>query len=73
MAEKHLPGQTHQDIKASAPPQKQYASTIARRWNESIDVQYTDLICLALCLITGLCDSSAYNAWSCFLAMQTGS
>lgn len=47
-------------------------SAAAHRWNETIDGRHTDLICLGLSLITGLCDSSAYNAWSCFLAMQTG-
>ncbi|KAL5343151.1 hypothetical protein BJX70DRAFT_354685 [Aspergillus crustosus] len=42
------------------------------RWNQSLSPKYADLICLVLCFITGLCDSAAYNAWSCFLAMQTG-
>lgn len=48
------------------------SSTFTQLWNESVDLQYTDLVCLVLCLVTGLCDSSAYNAWSCFLGMQTG-
>ncbi|RHZ66520.1 YoaK family protein [Aspergillus thermomutatus] len=52
-------------------PQKQ-RRTFAQRWKQSVDTTYADLICLLLCLNTGLCDSSAYNAWSCFLAMQTG-
>ncbi|KAL4779364.1 hypothetical protein BJX76DRAFT_341035 [Aspergillus varians] len=42
------------------------------RWTQSISPQYADILCLVLCFVTGLCDSAAYNAWSCFLAMQTG-
>lgn len=47
-------------------------TTLAQKWNESIDPIYADYIGLLLCFVTGLCDSSAYNAWTCFLAMQTG-
>ncbi|EAW13159.1 YoaK family protein [Aspergillus clavatus NRRL 1] len=58
----------------TTPPQQQQRSrlTFAQRWAQPVDVKHADLICLLLCLTTGLCDSSAYNAWSCFLAMQTG-
>ncbi|RHZ51951.1 hypothetical protein CDV55_103753 [Aspergillus turcosus] len=55
---------------AQQPPKQR--RTFAQRWTQSIDPTYADLICLLLSLTTGLCDSSAYNAWSCFLAMQTG-
>lgn len=41
-------------------------------WSQSINPKHADLIALLLCFVTGLCDSSAYNAWTCFLAMQTG-
>ncbi|KAE8145523.1 hypothetical protein BDV25DRAFT_164484 [Aspergillus avenaceus] len=47
-------------------------SSFSQWWKKSIDTKYTDFVCLLLCFTTGLCDSSAYNAWSCFLAMQTG-
>ncbi|KAE8350675.1 hypothetical protein BDV28DRAFT_159397 [Aspergillus coremiiformis] len=57
------------DLEAHQPPT---ASSFSAWWTQSVDVKYTDLICLLLCFTTGLCDSSAYNAWSCFLAMQTG-
>lgn len=46
--------------------------TLSDRWHASIDTRYGDLVGLVLCFVTGLCDSSAYNAWTCFLAMQTG-
>ncbi|KAI9371821.1 hypothetical protein BJX61DRAFT_486435 [Aspergillus egyptiacus] len=48
--------------------------TTTPRWNskQSVSPKHADLVCLVLSFITGLCDSAAYNAWSCFLAMQTG-
>ncbi|KAL6233370.1 hypothetical protein BDW75DRAFT_215383 [Aspergillus navahoensis] len=50
------------------------AAAKARKWHwtQSVSNKWADLLCLMLCFITGLCDSAAYNAWSCFLAMQTG-
>jgi hypothetical protein len=57
------------DLEAHQPPAQ---SSFAQWWKEPVNVKYTDYICLLLCFTTGLCDSSAYNAWSCFLAMQTG-
>lgn len=60
------------DIEASPPPEKPRESTLTRRWKQTLDPTNADLVCLLLCFLTGLCDSSAYNAWSCFLGMQTG-
>jgi uncharacterized membrane protein YoaK (UPF0700 family) len=40
--------------------------------NREIDLQHADIPIIACCLVSGLCDSSAYNAWSCFVSMQTG-
>ncbi|KAH8601407.1 hypothetical protein B0O99DRAFT_589455 [Bisporella sp. PMI_857] len=37
-----------------------------------IALEYADLPIIACCLVSGLCDSSAYNAWTCFVSMQTG-
>ncbi|KAL4920509.1 hypothetical protein BDW62DRAFT_176634 [Aspergillus aurantiobrunneus] len=60
---------THADNDGYKKPTK-----TAAPWSlsQSVSPKYADLICLILCFITGLCDSAAYNAWSCFLAMQTG-
>ncbi|GAQ09796.1 hypothetical protein ALT_7117 [Aspergillus lentulus] len=66
-----LEAHPQQGDQVSQQPPKQRA-TFAQRWRQSVDPTYADLICLLLALNTGLCDSSAYNAWSCFLAMQTG-
>jgi hypothetical protein len=63
------------DLEASPTTQslkESKESTLLRRWKQTLDPTYADLVCLLLCFLTGLCDSSAYNAWSCFLGMQTG-
>ncbi|KAF3392704.1 hypothetical protein F1880_008868 [Penicillium rolfsii] len=60
------------DLEASPSPQPAKESTLTRRWKQTLDPTNADLVCLLLCFLTGLCDSSAYNAWSCFLGMQTG-
>ncbi|KAL2851459.1 hypothetical protein BJY01DRAFT_116554 [Aspergillus pseudoustus] len=61
-------------LPASEPEKKPSLArrSVSSRWSESVSPKHADLICLVLCFITGLCDSAAYNAWSCFLAMQTG-
>ncbi|KAJ5287908.1 hypothetical protein N7478_003594 [Penicillium angulare] len=61
------------DLEASPPPpEKRNQLGVAQRWKQELSVNHADLVCLLLCFLTGLCDSSAYNAWSCFLGMQTG-
>ncbi|TVY14559.1 hypothetical protein LARI1_G009285 [Lachnellula arida] len=37
-----------------------------------ITIEHADIPIIACCVVSGLCDSSAYNAWSCFVSMQTG-
>jgi hypothetical protein len=43
-----------------------------RHWSTDISLDHADIPIIACCLVSGLCDSSAYNAWSCFVSMQTG-
>ncbi len=45
---------------------------IARRLEEEIDLRHADLIFLLCYFLAGLCDSTAYKAWKCFVSMQTG-
>ncbi|KAJ5339643.1 hypothetical protein N7541_011602 [Penicillium brevicompactum] len=58
------------DVEAPGAPVKQ--SSVLQKWQQNLSTTHADLVCLLLCFLTGLCDSSAYNAWSCFLGMQTG-
>lgn len=39
---------------------------------KNIDLRHADLVFLGCYFVSGLLDSSAYNAWSCFVSMQTG-
>ncbi|TGO44120.1 hypothetical protein BCON_0599g00010 [Botryotinia convoluta] len=41
-------------------------------FSEEITLVHADLPMIACALVSGICDSSAYNAWSCFVSMQTG-
>ncbi|KAJ5895015.1 hypothetical protein N7495_006706 [Penicillium taxi] len=66
------PVQPSLDLEASPSQEKSRESGLTRRWKQTVDPAYADLVCILLCFLTGLCDSSAYNAWSCFLGMQTG-
>ncbi|OJJ37355.1 hypothetical protein ASPWEDRAFT_39034 [Aspergillus wentii DTO 134E9] len=59
------------DVESNQHPEKP-PLTLSRRLKQPVSASYADLVCLLCCFITGLCDSSAYNAWSCFLGMQTG-
>ncbi|KAK6362373.1 hypothetical protein TWF730_006064 [Orbilia blumenaviensis] len=44
-----------------------------RKYNATqIDKTWTTLPVLATSYVSGLTDSAAYNAWSCFISMQTG-
>ncbi|KAJ5121445.1 uncharacterized protein N7515_009406 [Penicillium bovifimosum] len=60
------------DLEASPDAPDAQKTTVTQRWKQNLTTTHADLVCLLLCFLTGLCDSSAYNAWSCFLGMQTG-
>lgn len=72
MMEKTSQPTTVPDLESSPPRDKHRESTLSRQWRQNLDPTHADLVCLLLCFLTGLCDSSAYNVWSCFLGMQTG-
>lgn len=64
------PSTPAQDLEAPDTVAKQ--SSVKQKLSQNLSTTHADLVCLLLCFLTGLCDSSAYNAWSCFLGMQTG-
>lgn len=47
-----------------------------RQWIQhlqaDISLEHAELPLLLCCFVSGVCDSSAYNAWTCFVSMQTG-
>ena len=42
------------------------------QFKEDINLSYADLPVLACCVVSGLCDSVAFNAGGVFVSMQTG-
>lgn len=44
----------------------------ATKPSRNIDLRHADLVFLVCYFVSGLLDSSAYNAWTCFVSMQTG-
>jgi len=57
-----------------APPSKKknYWHQFLAHLRTEISIDHADIPVIACCLVSGLCDSSAYNAWTCFVSMQTG-
>ena len=39
---------------------------------KNISLHHADLVFLVCYFVSGILDSSAYNAWTCFVSMQTG-
>ncbi|RAL00697.1 YoaK family protein [Aspergillus ibericus CBS 121593] len=72
MSEPSHPKSPGLPVVESSSVDKSRTTSKERRLLQTVDSNYADIICIILCFVTGLCDSSAFNAWSCFLAMQTG-
>jgi uncharacterized membrane protein YoaK (UPF0700 family) len=47
-------------------------SRLIKHWRQDIRLKHSDIILLMCSFLSGLCDSGAFNAWSCFVCMQTG-
>ena len=47
-------------------------SRLLKHWRQDIRIKHSDIILLMCSFLSGLCDSGAFNAWSCFVCMQTG-
>jgi hypothetical protein len=59
-------------VKKAPPPKKNYWHQSLAHLRTEISIDHADIPIIACCLVSGLCDSSAYNAWTCFVSMQTG-
>lgn len=51
---------------------KSTAEIVPQRLQSHVDLEYADTIFLICYFLSGICDSSAYRAWGCFVSMQTG-
>ncbi|PGH16502.1 hypothetical protein AJ80_05187 [Polytolypa hystricis UAMH7299] len=47
-------------------------SWLAQRLETEVSLKHADLVFVLCSFLSGLCDSSTYNAWNCFVSMQTG-
>ncbi|KAI0004394.1 hypothetical protein F4779DRAFT_621449 [Xylariaceae sp. FL0662B] len=47
-------------------------SNLSTHLKQDISRRHSDVVLLICSFISGLCDSGAFNAWSCFVSMQTG-
>jgi uncharacterized membrane protein YoaK (UPF0700 family) len=63
----------------SSPANRLAKDTTRNRWQPAlthlkmeITLDHADIPIIACCLVSGLCDSSTYNTWTCFVSMQTG-
>ncbi|OTB01059.1 hypothetical protein M426DRAFT_225329 [Hypoxylon sp. CI-4A] len=55
-------------VQVAAPTQ----NTLSTYLKQGISRRHSDVILLICSFISGSCDSGAFNAWSCFVSMQTG-
>ncbi|KFY36222.1 hypothetical protein V494_05196 [Pseudogymnoascus sp. VKM F-4513 (FW-928)] len=67
------PGQSTPD---AADAEKQSPKAGRSSWltelKRDVSLNHTDIPVIASCFSSGLCDSSAFNAWNTFVSMQTG-
>ncbi|KAI9647850.1 hypothetical protein NHQ30_004238 [Ciborinia camelliae] len=64
------PSRSHNgSIKA---PRRSVLARARSHFSEEITLVHADIPIIACALVSGICDSSAYNAWTCFVSMQTG-
>lgn len=67
-----LPGQSTPDgADAEKQSSKSRPSWLAEL-KRDVSLKHTDIPVIASCFSSGLCDSSAFNAWNTFVSMQTG-
>ncbi|KAN0119285.1 Protein of unknown function (DUF1275) domain containing protein [Hyaloscypha variabilis] len=72
-SEPTLPTTEDRSPSASIPKARKSTLQAAKSYlSNEISLSHADIPIIACCLVSGLCDSSAYNAWSCFVSMQTG-
>lgn len=48
------------------------SSRLLSHLNTNISIVHADIPVIFCCFVSGLCDSSAFNAWNTFVSMQTG-
>ncbi|RFU32820.1 hypothetical protein B7463_g3519, partial [Scytalidium lignicola] len=66
----------HKDASPNGEPKKTIrpsaSSRLLSHLKTNISLHYADFPVIFCCFVSGLCDSSAFNAWNTFVSMQTG-
>jgi hypothetical protein len=76
-SEKTLPTTEPRNPPAGSAPERPQGSVSGLKsalqyLQTEISLKHADIPIISCCFVSGLCDSSAYNAWTCFVSMQTG-
>ncbi|KAK0654761.1 hypothetical protein B0T16DRAFT_450524 [Cercophora newfieldiana] len=66
------PTQPKQQLPPPRKDVKPASSGLLAHLRRDIDVRHADLILIVCCMLSGLCDSVAFNATGAFVSMQTG-
>ncbi|OBT97565.1 hypothetical protein VE01_04529 [Pseudogymnoascus verrucosus] len=67
-----LPGETTPDVTDAEKQSPKARSSWLTELKRDVNLNHTDIPVIASCFSSGLCDSSAFNAWNTFVSMQTG-
>ncbi|OBT58679.1 hypothetical protein VE04_01086, partial [Pseudogymnoascus sp. 24MN13] len=67
-----LPGETTPDVADAEKQSPKARSSWLTELKRDVSLNHTDIPVIASCFSSGLCDSSAFNAWNTFVSMQTG-
>lgn len=69
----HVLGSTDSPIDQEGPLKYKDQRSWSSYLKAEIAIAYhADIPIILCCMVSGLCDSAAYNAFSCFVSMQTG-
>ncbi|KFX96430.1 hypothetical protein O988_05318 [Pseudogymnoascus sp. VKM F-3808] len=66
------PGQTTPDAADAEKQSSKARPSWLAELKRDVSLNHTDIPVIASCFSSGLCDSSAFNAWNTFVSMQTG-
>ena len=67
-----LPGETTPDVVDAEKQSPKVRASWLTELKRDVNLNHTDIPVIASCFSSGLCDSSAFNAWNTFVSMQTG-
>ena len=61
-----------EDQKPTSRRRPGFVTRLQTHLNENVSTSHADILMLTCCLVSGLVDSTIYNAYGTFVSMQTG-